>query len=151
MRKEPVDQLTVRAAPLDPVTITDQPHTLPHQPSPGTPDLSVNPPAPRCGTSAVRACRRAEGRLTGIFFSVIQKKVVTPNDFPSLEQLSAALLGFVDRYNRPARPVQLGIHRQRPARPHGPHQPPRAARRPSERIAARDRMTTPNELTGLPT
>jgi len=128
MRKEPVDQLTVRAAPLDPVTITDQPHTLPHQPSPGTPDLSVNPPAPRCGTSAVRACRRAEGRLTGIFFSVIQKKVVTPDDFPSLEQLSAALLGFVDRYNRP-----------------------RAARRPSERIAARDRMTTPDELTGLPT
>jgi len=104
MRKEPVDQLTVRAAPLDPVTITDQPHTLPHQPSPGTPDLSVNPPAPRCGTSAVRACRRAEGRLTGIFFSVIQKKVVTPGDFASLGQLSATLLGFADRYNQTARP-----------------------------------------------
>ena len=39
-----------------------------------------------------------------IFFSVIQKKVVTPNDFDSLEQLSATLLGFVDRYNRTARP-----------------------------------------------
>jgi len=39
-----------------------------------------------------------------IFFSVIQKKVVTPNDFASLEQLSATLLGFVDRYNRTARP-----------------------------------------------
>jgi hypothetical protein len=39
-----------------------------------------------------------------IFFSVIQKKVVTPNDFDSLEQLSAALLGFVDRYNLTARP-----------------------------------------------
>jgi transposase len=39
-----------------------------------------------------------------IFFSVIQKKVVTPNDFASLGQLSAALLGFIDRYNRTARP-----------------------------------------------
>ena len=39
-----------------------------------------------------------------VFFSVIQKKVVTPNDFDSLEQLSATLLGFVDRYNQTARP-----------------------------------------------
>ena len=39
-----------------------------------------------------------------VFFSVIQKKVVTPNDFASLEQLSATLLGFVDRYNQTARP-----------------------------------------------
>jgi transposase len=39
-----------------------------------------------------------------IFFSVIQKKVVTPNDFDSLQQLSRTLLGFVDRYNQTARP-----------------------------------------------
>jgi len=39
-----------------------------------------------------------------IFFSVIQKKVVSPNDFASLEQLSGTLLAFVDRYNRTARP-----------------------------------------------
>jgi transposase len=39
-----------------------------------------------------------------IFFSVIQKKVVSPNDFPSLEQLSETLLAFVDRYNQTARP-----------------------------------------------
>src|SRR5262249_6485975 len=51
VREEPVDQLTVRAAPLDPVTIADQHHTLPHRPSPGTPDLSVTPPVRRCGTS----------------------------------------------------------------------------------------------------
>ena len=38
------------------------------------------------------------------FFSVIQKKVVTPNDFDSLGQLSATLLGFTDRYNQTARP-----------------------------------------------
>jgi len=39
-----------------------------------------------------------------IFFSIIQKKVVTPNDFDSLGQLSATLLGFVDRYNQTAKP-----------------------------------------------
>ena len=39
-----------------------------------------------------------------IFFSVIQKKVVSPNDFPSLEKLSETLLAFVDRYNQTAEP-----------------------------------------------
>ena len=39
-----------------------------------------------------------------IFFSIIQKKVVSPNDFPSLEKLSETLLAFVDRYNQTARP-----------------------------------------------
>ena len=39
-----------------------------------------------------------------IFFSIIQKKVVSPNDFPSLEKLSETLLAFVDRYNKTAKP-----------------------------------------------
>jgi transposase len=39
-----------------------------------------------------------------IFFSVIQKKVVSPNDFPSLKKLSETLLAFVDRYNQTAGP-----------------------------------------------
>jgi transposase len=39
-----------------------------------------------------------------IFFSVIQKKVVSPNDFPSLEKLSGTLLAFIDRYNQTAKP-----------------------------------------------
>jgi hypothetical protein len=39
-----------------------------------------------------------------IFFSVIQKKVISPNNFPSLEKLSETLLAFVDRYNRTAEP-----------------------------------------------
>jgi len=39
-----------------------------------------------------------------VFFSVIQKKVVSPNDFPALEKLSEALLAFIDRYNQTARP-----------------------------------------------
>jgi transposase len=39
-----------------------------------------------------------------IVFSVIQKKVISPNDFPSLEALSATLLAFIDRYNQTAKP-----------------------------------------------
>jgi transposase len=39
-----------------------------------------------------------------IFFAVIQKKVVTPNDFTSLEQLSRTLLAFTARYSQTARP-----------------------------------------------
>ena len=39
-----------------------------------------------------------------IFFSIIQKKVVSPNDFASTSQLAATLLAFIDRYNQTARP-----------------------------------------------
>jgi DDE superfamily endonuclease len=39
-----------------------------------------------------------------IVFSVIQKKVLTPGDFPGLGTLSHVLLAFVHRYNRTARP-----------------------------------------------
>jgi transposase len=39
-----------------------------------------------------------------IFFSIIQKKVVSPNDFASTAQLSATLMAFTDRYNKTAKP-----------------------------------------------
>jgi transposase len=39
-----------------------------------------------------------------IVFSIVQKKVLTPNDFASTSTLSQALLAFVDRYNLTARP-----------------------------------------------
>jgi len=39
-----------------------------------------------------------------IFFSITQKKALTPNDFASLDELSGTLLAFVDRYNQTARP-----------------------------------------------
>jgi hypothetical protein len=39
-----------------------------------------------------------------IFLSIIQKKVISPNDFASPGELSATLLAFVDRYNQAARP-----------------------------------------------
>jgi transposase len=39
-----------------------------------------------------------------IFFSIIQKKVISPNDFPSLEKLSGTLLAFIGRHNQTAGP-----------------------------------------------
>ena len=83
-----------------------------------------------------------------IFFSVIQKKVVTPNDFDSLGQLSRTLLGFVDRYNQTARPFswkftasdlhdlmdRISRHEQQA--------------QPSGRTATGGRMTTPRRTSG---
>lgn len=39
-----------------------------------------------------------------IFFSVIQRKAISPNDFATLHQLSATLHAFISRYNKTARP-----------------------------------------------
>jgi transposase len=39
-----------------------------------------------------------------IFFSIIQKKVVSPNDFTSTTELAQTLLAFIDRYNTTAQP-----------------------------------------------
>jgi hypothetical protein len=46
----------------------------------------------------------APGLPDEIVFSIIQKKVLTPGDFPGLGTLSYTLLAFVNRYNRTARP-----------------------------------------------
>ena len=39
-----------------------------------------------------------------IVFSIVQKKVISPNDFATTAQLAATLLAFIDRYNHNARP-----------------------------------------------
>ena len=41
-----------------------------------------------------------------IYFSVIQRKIVTPNDFPDLDALEAHLLAFGRRYEQIAAPFQ---------------------------------------------
>ncbi|MFE7039601.1 IS630 family transposase [Streptomyces atratus] len=41
-----------------------------------------------------------------IFFSVVQRKVVSPNDFTDLAQVGARLRAFEDRYNASAQPFQ---------------------------------------------
>jgi hypothetical protein len=39
-----------------------------------------------------------------IFFSIIQKKVVSPSNFANLTELASTLLAFVQRYNKTAKP-----------------------------------------------
>jgi hypothetical protein len=39
-----------------------------------------------------------------IYFSVVQRKVVTPNDFPALRELADRLLAFQARYEQTAEP-----------------------------------------------
>jgi hypothetical protein len=41
-----------------------------------------------------------------IYFSVVQRKVVTPNDFPDLDTLEQHLLAFGRRYEQIAAPFQ---------------------------------------------
>jgi hypothetical protein len=41
-----------------------------------------------------------------IYFSIVQRKVLTPNDFDSLAQLDGPMLAFQDRYERSAAPFQ---------------------------------------------
>lgn len=47
-----------------------------------------------------------------IYFSVVQRKVLTPNDFSSLVQLEGALLKFQTRYERFAAPFEWAFTRQ---------------------------------------
>jgi hypothetical protein len=47
-----------------------------------------------------------------IYFSVVQRKVLTPGDFADLAALEAALLGFQDRYESAARPFEWTFTRQ---------------------------------------
>ncbi|MEU4625974.1 hypothetical protein AB0G04_39110, partial [Actinoplanes sp. NPDC023801] len=41
-----------------------------------------------------------------IYFSIIQRKVLTPNDFTSLDQVEGRLTAFEQRYNQTARPFR---------------------------------------------
>lgn len=41
-----------------------------------------------------------------VFFSIIQRKVVSPNDFASTDQLADTLQAFIARYNATAAPFK---------------------------------------------
>ena len=45
-------------------------------------------------------------------FSIVQRKVLTPNDFDSLIKLEAALLAFQERYEKSAAPFQWAFTRE---------------------------------------
>jgi hypothetical protein len=46
-----------------------------------------------------------------IYFSIVQRKVVTPKDFTSLRQLEERLLAFQVRYEQTAKPFQWAFTR----------------------------------------
>jgi hypothetical protein len=47
-----------------------------------------------------------------IYFSIVQRKVLTPNDFPDLNALAARLLDFQYYWETTARPFQWKFTRQ---------------------------------------
>ena len=89
----------------------------------------------RTGRARIRPPRRP-GPASALVFSIIQKKVLTPNDFPGTGTLSHALHAFVHRYNPTARPFnwkfsaddltallrRTSLHEQVPASQHA-HSP----------------------------
>ncbi len=72
-----------------------------------------------------------------IYFSIVQRKVLTPNDFPNLAAIEQRLAAFQGLLQPHRRTIPLAIHQRRP--PPTPH-PPRPPRR-----------MTPDELTGKTT
>lgn len=47
-----------------------------------------------------------------VYFSIVQRKVLTPNDFESLAEVEARLLGFQERYEQAAKPFQWKFTRR---------------------------------------
>ena len=47
-----------------------------------------------------------------IYFSVVQRKVLTPNDFSSLSEVEERLLSFQDRYEQIAKPFEWKFTRK---------------------------------------
>ena len=47
-----------------------------------------------------------------IYFSIVQRKALTPNDFQSLEELEDRLLGFQRHYERIAKPFEWKFTRR---------------------------------------
>ena len=47
-----------------------------------------------------------DGRLIEIYFSIVQRKVVSPNDFTDLDVVIDRLSAFEARYNHTARPFK---------------------------------------------
>lgn len=47
-----------------------------------------------------------------LYFSILQRKALTPNDLPTLDALAERLLGFGQHYRQVARPFQWTLTRQ---------------------------------------
>ena len=85
-------------------------------PHAGPQDLAADASRSPSSTRPPRSARPQTARLKIIVFSVIQRKVLTPDDFADLDQLAAAspVRDPLQRH-RPA--VRLEVHPRRPQRP----------------------------------
>jgi hypothetical protein len=63
-----------------------------------------------------------------VYFSVIQRKLLTPDDFEDLDELATQILAFDKHYNAAARPFDWKFTRTDLNRPSGTHQAARPAR-----------------------
>ena len=79
----------------------------------------------------------APGLPDEIFFSILQRKVLTPNDLTDLDALTERILAFQDRYNATATPFDWTFTRT-------------DLDRLLDRIAAHE-ATAPTQSTGLAT
>jgi len=80
-----------------------------------------------------------------IYFSVVQRKVVSPNDFHSLSDVESRLLDFQQHYEQIATPVEMEVHQERSERATRAHRRPRS-RRPHARCLTRPRMRHRNSV-----
>jgi hypothetical protein len=55
---------------------------------------------------------RADSIKIEIYFSIVQRKVLTPNDFSSLQQLAERLLAFERQYQTIAQPFERRFMRR---------------------------------------
>ncbi len=53
-----------------------------------------------------------------LYFSILQRKALAPNDLPTTTALEERILGFQERYNRTAKPFRWNFSRS-PSRTHG--------------------------------
>ncbi len=73
-----------------------------------------------------------------IYFSIVQRKVVNPNDFTDLDQIRERLAAFETRYNTVAEPFDWTFRSRRPRQAPRPHRRPH---RPS-RLSQLDSLPT---------
>jgi transposase len=67
-----------------------------------------------------------------VFYSILQRKVITGGDFTDLGDLADKILGFQQHYNATAEPFRLEIHQDQTQTAHGPpRRPPRLRSTPS--------------------
>ena len=81
--------------------------------------MSTRPPIPlgltlsqSSSTTRTRLINRVCVRLVEIYFSIIQRKVLTPNDCTSLQELEDRIIDFGTRYSTLGKPFAWCFTRQ---------------------------------------